>query len=224
MFRSTRSVGFLVILAAAGVACAAPTDEEDDASSEAAVTELKAYWADAKRLDLSDLSRVAVGFASDELNDQLTVGSSGIRIDAPAVFAASAEPNRVLPDNTEIKALDTVVSGLASRFGESELGTEVNKARLAHLQSSSDSFYVESGFSARAGLNHGWSFAADGLLDGAGANIGFDVGADGDRSSRRASSSPPRTTRSAPSSARRCRPPRRCAASCTRARSRTCAR
>ncbi len=178
MFRSTRSVGFLVILAAAGVACAAPTDEEDDASSEAAVTELKAYWADAKRLDLSDLSRVAVGFASDELNDQLTVGSSGIRIDAPAVFAASAEPNRVLPDNTEIKALDTVVSGLASRFGESELGTEVNKARLAHLQSSSDSFYVESGFSARAGLNHGWSFAADGLLDGAGANIGFDVGAE----------------------------------------------
>lgn len=176
MFRS-RVLGPLSLVALSAAACAAPTDDEAD-SSEAAVTELKAYWADAKRLDLGDLSRVAVGFASDQLNDQLAGGSVGVRFDAPVVFAAHAEPNRVLPDGSEIKALDTVVSGLAARFGEKELGTEVNATRLRHLDASRDDYYVESAFSVRGGIRHGWSFDASGLMDGAGVALGFDANAE----------------------------------------------
>ena len=127
-----RSIALLSLLSvSAAVACSAPGDEEAD-SNEAAVSELKSYWADAKRLDLSDLTRTTVGFATDQLNDQLSSQSFGARFDPPQVFAANAQPNRILPNNAEIKALDTVVSGLAARFGEQELGTEVNAARLRH--------------------------------------------------------------------------------------------
>ncbi|MBX3191322.1 MAG: hypothetical protein KF819_30270 [Labilithrix sp.] len=164
----------LLSLSVCAAACSAPSDEDSE-SDEAAVSELKAYWADAKRLDLGDLSRVAVGFATDGLNDALSAPSFGARFDAPVVFAARGEPNRVLPDGSEIKALDTIVSGLAARFGEKELGTEVNAARLAHLGRGADRYYVESGFAARAGLRNDWSFDASGFAD-ASLRLGFDAG------------------------------------------------
>src|ERR1043165_585121 len=165
-----------LFLLSGAAACSAPSDDEAD-SDEAAVTELKAYWADAKRLDLGDLTRLTVGFATDQLNDQLSAPNFGARFDAPQVFAASADPNRVLPDVAEVKALDTIVSGLAAKFGEKELGTEVNKVRLDHLKQGQDKYYVESAFAARAGLSHGWSFDAGGLAD-ASVKLGFDASAE----------------------------------------------
>ena len=174
----SRSVALLALLSIASTAaCAAETDAEPE-SSEAAVTELKAYWADAKRLDLGDLTRVAVGFATDGLNDQLASSNFSARFDPPQVFAAQADPSRVLPDVAEVKALDTVVSGLAARFGENELGTQVNAARLRHLQSGADKYYVESAFSARAGLGRSWSFDASGLTQDASVSLGFDANAE----------------------------------------------
>lgn len=174
MFRS-RILGLVSIVVLAGVACAAPEEERD--SSETAVTELKAYWADAKKLDLGDLSRVAVGLATDALNDQITGPNFGARFDVPSVFAAAAEPNRVLPDGSEVKALDTVVSGLAARFGENELGAQVNAARLEHLKTGAAKYYVESGFALDAKLDHGWGFSAGGFgPNGVGMSLGFDAG------------------------------------------------
>jgi hypothetical protein len=171
--RSIALLGLLAGLSAAGCSEAADDGGESD---EAAVTELKAYWADAKKLDLGDLTRVAVGFASDSLNDAISTPNFGAKFDRPTVFAAQAEPNKILPDNTEIKALSTVVSGLGARFGEHELGTEVNKVRLDHLQSGKSKYFVESGFALRAGLAHGWNFDASGILDGAGISLGFKAG------------------------------------------------
>lgn len=174
----SRSLALLSLLSlSAGAACSAAGDEEPE-STEAAVTDLKAYWADAKRLDLGDLTRVAVGFATEGLNDQLASQNFGARFDPPQVFAAQAEPNSVLPNGSEIKALDAVVSGLAARFGEHELGTQVNLARLRHLQSGAATYYVESAFTARAGLGHAWSFAASGLPNGANVTLGFDTDAE----------------------------------------------
>jgi hypothetical protein len=165
------------LLALTAIACSAPSDEESSGSDEAAVTELKAYWADAKRLDLGDLTRTTVGFATQGLNDVLSTPSFAAKFDPPSVFAASADPNRVIPDVSEIKALDTIVSGLAARFGEKELGTEVNALRLKHLQSGADQYFVESAFSTKAGLSHGWSFGANGLSDTS-INVGFDASAE----------------------------------------------
>ncbi|MBL8608447.1 MAG: hypothetical protein JNL38_14070 [Myxococcales bacterium] len=173
--RSTLGLLGLLLLTATA-ACTAESDEQDH--DEAAVTELKSYWADAKKLDLGDLTRLSVGYATDGLNSQLATPNFAARFEAPTVFAASAESNRVLPDGAEIKALDTVVTGLAARFGEKELGTEVNAARLAHLKRGADKYYVESGFTTRAGLDHGWSHAAPGFGEGGTVNLGIDAGAE----------------------------------------------
>lgn len=172
------TLGVLALLLLSGAAACTAETYDDTEADEAAVSELKAYWADAKRLDLGDLTRVTVGFATEQLNDQLASPNLGARFDAPAVFAETADPNRVLPDGSEVKALDTIVSGLAARFGERELGTEVNAVRLRHLQRSADAYYVESAFTARAGLARGWSFDASGLTDGAGVTLGFDASAE----------------------------------------------
>jgi len=176
MRKPTSLLGLLPLFALSAVACSAPSDEDSE-SEAAAVSKLEAYWADAKKLDLGDLTRVTVGFATDALNDQLSTPNFGARFDAPAVFAAKAEPNRVLPDGSEIKALDTIVSGLAARFGEKELSTAVNATRLRHLQSGGDKYFVESAFAAKAGLSHGWSFQASGLADTS-VSLGFDANAE----------------------------------------------
>ncbi len=172
----SRVLGIFGVMALSAVACAAPTDEEAG-ESDAAVS-LDTYWADAKALRLDDLTRLSVGFATDSLNDQLTGGNVGARFEAPSVFAAKAQPNSVLPDNSEIKALDTIVSGLAAQFGESELGTQVNKVRLDTLSRGQAKYFVESGFALRGGLNHGWSQAAEGFMEGAAASLGFDANAE----------------------------------------------
>ena len=168
---------FGILILTATAACTAESDEQE--SNEAAVTELKSYWADAKKLDLGDLTRVTVGYATDGLNGQLASPNLQARFEAPTVFAASAQPNKVLPDGSEIKALDTVVTGLAARFGEKELGTEVNSTRLAHLARGADKYYVESAFATRAGIDHGWSHAAKGFGGSESTvNLGFDAGAE----------------------------------------------
>ncbi len=172
----SRVLGMFGVMALSAVACAAPSDEAED--SEQAISSLRAYFADAKKLDLGDLTRVSVGFATDQLNDALGGNGVSARFDRPAVFAAQAEPNRILPDGSEIKALDTIVSGLAARFGESELGTRVNKTRLDYLASGRDKYFVESGFAVRAGLNHSWNFDASGLMDGVGVSLGFEANAE----------------------------------------------
>lgn len=161
----------------AALALAACSAESDEAGStdQAALQSLDVYFADAKKLNLDDLTRVAVGFGTEALNDQLSVNvgpvHAGLRFEKPGVFAAHAQPSSVLPDDAEVKALDTIVSGLASRFGEKELSTQVNAARLAHLDATSDDYFVESAFSANAGLVPSWSFPAGGL----GVNLGFEA-------------------------------------------------
>ncbi|MFO0667919.1 MAG: hypothetical protein U0174_28465 [Polyangiaceae bacterium] len=138
---------------------------------------LKAYWADAKKLDLSDLTRVAAGYATDGLNSSLRLGPVSATFDAPTVFAAQAEPSTILPGNAKVKGIDQIVSGLAADFGERELGTQVNAIRLRHLQAGDDKYFVESAFTLRGGLAGGWNFTA-GMPNGVGVNLGLNVGAD----------------------------------------------
>lgn len=153
----------LALLVTASLACSSELPSDPAGESEEHVTELKSFWADAKKLDLADLTRVTVGFASDKLNDGLSAGSFAARVETPSVFGVVAEPNKVLPSSAQVKGLDTIVTGLGARFGESEIGSEVNKVRLAHLRAGVDAYYVESAFSVKAGLDHGWSFDAPGF-------------------------------------------------------------
>ncbi|MBX3228058.1 MAG: hypothetical protein KIT84_27465 [Labilithrix sp.] len=177
MTLSYRHLAALSLLSLA--ACAAETDE-DVASAEGEIGSVKSYFSDAKRLDLGDLTRVSVGFATDGLNDALSTSSGalrgGLRFEAPSVFAPKADPNLVLPDRFEVKALDSIVSGLAAQFGEKELGTEVNAIRLKHLESTADDFFVESAFTTSAGIGPSWSFGAGGF-NGTSVTLGFNADA-----------------------------------------------
>lgn len=167
-------LSFLLMLSVASVAAGCASESEDDFDdAESDVSAIKSYWADAKRLDLGDLSRVTAGFATDGLNNAIAGNATGVgaRFEQPAVFAERAEPNRLIPGDMEIRGLDTVVSGLAARFGETELSTEVNAARLEHLRKTSDDYFVESGFTLRAGAVPDWNFQAGGL----GLRLGFEA-------------------------------------------------
>ena len=172
----TRTMAMLSLLSLSTLAAAcAPSDTEGSEDSEAQLSELKAFWADAKKLDLSDLTRTTVGFATDGLNDALSSGANGVTFDPPQVFAAAGEPSRVIPNISEIKPLDKVVSGLAARFGEKELGTEVNATRLKYLKSGAAKYFIESGFTAKAGINHGWTLVGGGFADDT-VTLGIDAG------------------------------------------------
>jgi len=167
---------FLTVLALAAVGCATESSDDNSDSTVSDVSALKSYWSDAKRLDLGDLSRISAGFATEALNDQLGGNATGVgvRFQKANVFAATAETNRLIPNDYEIKGLDKIVDGLAYRFGENELSTEVNSVRLAHLKSTQDDYFVESGFTLRGGLAPNWNFDAGGL----GIRLGFDAGAE----------------------------------------------
>lgn len=166
-------VGFLACCA---VGCSGESGPQAGTSKDA-VTQLEAYWADARALDLGDLTRVGVGFATEKLNAQLASAATGLSFEAPAVFGLTAEENRILPKGAKIKSLDAVVTGLGAQFGEHELGTQVNAVRPAHSKTGSDAYFVESAFHAKAGISHGWSFDASGFA-GAGVSLGFSADTD----------------------------------------------
>jgi hypothetical protein len=176
MTLSYRHLAALSLLSLA--ACAAEGNADQDSSS-ADVSSVKAYYADAKKLDLSDLTRVSVGFAADGLNSALHTGGTlhaGLKVEPPAVFAETADPNLVLPSSMQVQGLDKIVGGLSATFGETELGTEVNKVRLSHLQTSNDKYFVESAFSTSVGIGPQWSFNANGFAN-TGVSLGFNADA-----------------------------------------------
>lgn len=133
------------------------------------LSELRSLLHDPSELSLDDLLEAGIPFAIDGLNDLLSsTPIADIEIEEPAFYGAD-----------EVEAL---VSGLATRFGEKELTTEVNAARLRHLGSSEDTTYAEvavnidSSLASDFGLS--WEIEVPGLDEGdALAAVGFEVGA-----------------------------------------------
>lgn len=176
-------------LALATSTLVAPGCASDDPTSQLSVScndgkcdgfdSIRSLITDAKKLDLADLVVLSAGFATEELNDLLDVTNyAGVEL-SPTEFYALKE--RVDQDLT-LNDIDELVSGLAARFGDSELSTEVNRVRAEHLRdgSSDDKYFAESSFTIKSDLSHGWNFTSRGLeADGDLASaIGFDLGGD----------------------------------------------
>ncbi len=141
------------------------------------LSSVRSLVADAKKLDLQDLINVSAGYATSALNDALDASDYGSLALQPTELYA---PASVAAGDLTLKNLDALVSGLASRFGESSLTTEVNKVRSAYLASSGKRAYAESAFKIRGNLGHNWSLASRGFgADASGtATLGFDAGID----------------------------------------------
>jgi hypothetical protein len=174
-----RSVA-LASLLAVSASCASEQYDELGIECEGkcdGLSSVRALVADAKKLDLQDLINVSAGYATSALNDALEVSDYGSLAIQPTELYA---PASVAAGDLTLKNLDSLVSGLAARFGESSLTTEVNKLRSAYLASSGKRAYAESAFKIRGNLGHNWSLATRGFgADASGAvTLGFDAGLD----------------------------------------------
>ena len=141
------------------------------------LSSIKALVADAKKLDLQDLINVGASYATAQLDDALRIADyAAIRLQPTELYAPAA----VAAGDLTLENLDTLVSGLAARFGETSLTTAVNKLRVEHLAQSGKRAYAESAFRIRGALGHQWSLPARGFgahADGA-VTLGFDSGID----------------------------------------------
>ncbi|TNF38225.1 MAG: hypothetical protein EP329_01070 [Deltaproteobacteria bacterium] len=134
---------------------------------------IKSLWADAKKLDLNDLLSVGAGYATEALNDALDFTDfASVKLSEPQLFALDA----VAKEDLTLHSIDELVSGLARRFGDHELTTEVNKVRKAHLETSADKVFAEVAFTLGASLGHGWNLDT-GDIGGLSVRLGFDAGA-----------------------------------------------
>ncbi|MEQ9321771.1 MAG: hypothetical protein RIF41_21565, partial [Polyangiaceae bacterium] len=164
MRRIVQALGLSALCALS--ACATDSPEADEAYA----TGLRDLYRDGKNLDLSDLLSVTAGFATDELNDALEITPFvEIELEPTELYALSS----VAQDDLTLKDLDALVTGLAHRFGERELTTEVNRVRRDHLATSSDRVFAESAFEIGAGL-HDWSHGTEGF-DDVTVRLGFDA-------------------------------------------------
>ncbi len=169
------------------IGCASDTPTEEltvscDGEKCDAFDSIRSLISDAKKLDLGDLLVLSAGYATDGLNDALDVTDYASVELRPTEFYALkeiVEQNSSL--NDRLHEIESLVTGLAARFGESELSTEVNRVREEHLRDASndDKFFAESAFTIGAGLSPKWNFQSDGLTEGndARSTIGFNIGA-----------------------------------------------
>ena len=135
---------------------------------------LKSLWADAKKLDLGDLLSVGAGYATEGLNDALDASDfARIRLSPPQLFALGD----VAAQDLTLHSIDELVSGLAARFGDRELTTEVNRVRQSYLQRGEARVFAECAFTLAASLGHGWNLDT-GDVGGLSVRLGFDGAAD----------------------------------------------
>ncbi len=136
-------------LCVSSLACSGSEQEQDAAPTADELRDLQDLYKDGKNLDLSDLLGVAAGFATDQINDALTVPFGGIRVQ-PTELYATAERSA---NDLTLKNIDAVLAGLTTRYGEKELTTEITALRSEHLRNSSDKVYAESAFRISAGAD-----------------------------------------------------------------------
>ena len=176
-----RTVALASLLAVSATGCASE-GEYDELGIECegkcdGLSSVRALVSDAKKLDLQDLINVGAGYATSALNDALDASDYGsVAIQPTELYA----PASAAAGDLTLKNLDALVTGLAARFGESALSTEVNKLRAKYLQQSGKRAYAESAFKLRGNLGHNWSLASKGFGSDATATVslGFDAGID----------------------------------------------
>ncbi|MEZ4446610.1 MAG: hypothetical protein R3B72_46455 [Polyangiaceae bacterium] len=145
----------------------------DPGQDEANAIGFEDLYRDGRNLDLEDLLSLTASFATDEVNDALAVTDyASIRLTPTELYATSEDA----AGDLTLEDLDALVSGLAYRFGDRSLTTEVNVVRRNHLLSSAARVYSESAFQVSAGL-HDFGHTTDGLGD-ASVRLGFDAHVD----------------------------------------------
>jgi hypothetical protein len=171
---------WIVLALVSAAACSGVDYDELDIECEGkcdGLDSIRALVHDAKKLDLQDLINVGAGYATDALNDALSAGSyASLQVQPTELYTTPA----IAGGDLTLQNIDALVSGLATRFGDSALSTEVNQLRKAEIGAGRARVFADSAFRIRANLGHGWSLPARGF-GGNGdraVNLGFDAGVD----------------------------------------------
>lgn len=174
----------LGLLAPAALPGCAPAAEDSDSAQGAASQGLKERFADLRKVNTGNLSRIVANGGAQAVNSALKVKSNyltaGITVAPTQVFAAQAETNSVLPADAKVKGLADIKAGLAKDFGENEFPTQLTNARLAYLATGADKYYVETGFGLNGAVGLTWSHDAAGFGDDhrSAIAVGFKKGKD----------------------------------------------
>lgn len=125
---------------------------------------------DLKSIDLSDLTVLGAGLATDPLNDALAgVPYSNISVSATALYGAREE----VLGQTTVHDLNELSAGLTTRFGEQAFATRVTEMRRQRA-SGEGVTWAESHFAIGPDLGHNWGINVG---DSAVGNVGFDANA-----------------------------------------------
>lgn len=154
----------LALVAGCDPAGGAPEADELEVSCSGkcdGLSSVKNLMRDPSELSLDDLVTVAAPKVFDALSDALSTDHVGLTLETPRFHDAAA-----------VEALET---GLAARYGERELSTEVNRVRAAYLAASDDTLYAEVELEIDGNLSDGWSMNVEGLAD-ATTSVGFGAG------------------------------------------------
>ncbi len=168
MTRHPRLVTLVLITLVAGLCCAG--EDGPGLDGQEIPCDRCDGWVDAARnADVGDLLAVGSRYATEAIND-----AAGLSGRAPSVYALS---HVAAGDNT-VRDIDELVTGLGSRFGETDLTTEVNRARRDYLAANGEGhrYFAESTFGLDASLGRAWTMEVPGLGDGSFASVGFTGG------------------------------------------------
>ena len=179
----TLSLTMLGLLAVATPGCASPAEDVD--SSEAAISkpELKARFADLRKVNTRNLSQIAVNLGAEQLNKSLAIKTRyaelGISVGATHVFGKTAEQNSIVPATGKVRSIEEISAALATSLGEREFPVELAKLRLATLAAGEDKYFVETGFGIRGAIGFDLSHSAGGFGEGnVSIRVGFKKGHD----------------------------------------------
>jgi hypothetical protein len=179
MMRLTNSIATLALCGAMLTSCA--TDEEEASIDEStpvvcegpkcdgATGGFKNAFNDMKNLDLSDLTVIGAGLATDQLNSGLEgIPYASIQISRTALYGAQEETL----GQTLVHDLGGLRAGLTERFGEDAFATRIVELRREQA-AANDMIWAESHFKVGPQLNHGWSVTHGDTV----GSVGFDSNA-----------------------------------------------
>lgn len=177
--RITSALATLALCGSLFSACAADDNEAvsedvtpvvcDGSKCDGASSRFKNAFNDMKNIDLSDLTVLGAGLATDQLNDGLgNVPYSTIQLSRTSLYGAREE----ILGQTLVHDINGLRGGLTERFGEHAFATRLVDLRKEQA-AANNLVWAESHFKIGPSLNHGWSVSHGDTV----GSVGFDANA-----------------------------------------------
>lgn len=145
------------------------TDDCPQGKCDRVSDQVQELYSDMKRISLDDLVSLGAGFATDELNDQLSgLSFLDIKLSETALFGMEA---RTLFGQTIVENINELQAGLTVGLGEDAFSTQINGLRVNTLAQRPGAVFAETSFRLGGALSQSWSVNHGEWL----GSLGFDL-------------------------------------------------